>query len=431
VSARPHPAGAQLAGGFALPGAIPDRETVAGWRQWRLTRHSFVPAPRLSIAEYRALSPRRRQLHDLHRAATHANLPLQDTPMSMAVTRLMRSRLQTNALKHKPTTRAGLMITGGGYQGKTETACEIAAAFEDAWLDLHAQLNPNALPGTRDLHAPVAYVQTPVTAKPKSTCRAVLDFFGADHKNMTLPQLTRAVRASLHDHGTRALLLDDITRLKMHRADDQDTLDLIRALMSMHTTLVLIGVNIPGSGLLREGKHDPRTGQWVFPPPAHTSGDDLATQTERRFDLVHLEPFRYDSAKDINAWIAHLAGLEEHLRLFDAAPGMLSAGRMPEYLFRRTGGVVGLLERLVEEGCAEAVDSGVEKLTENLLDTIGINLGNDPRRDPAAGEIPPVPARPTAVATATAAAAKGRRRPRNSVFDDHGPGEHPVAVGSS
>jgi hypothetical protein len=73
------------------------------------------------------------------------------------------------------------MITGGGYQGKTETACEIAAAFEDAWLDLHQQLNPAAVRGTRDLHSPVAYVQTPVTAKPKSLCRAILDFYGADH----------------------------------------------------------------------------------------------------------------------------------------------------------------------------------------------------------------------------------------------------------
>src|SRR5207244_1106796 len=129
VTGKPKPVGDQEPAAFVLPGAIPDRETVAGWRRWRLTRHAFVPAPRLSVAEYRALSPRRRQLHDLHRAATHANLPLQDTPMSTAVARLMRSRLQTNALKHKPTTRAGLMITGGGYQGKTETACEVAAAF--------------------------------------------------------------------------------------------------------------------------------------------------------------------------------------------------------------------------------------------------------------------------------------------------------------
>ncbi|GLI03012.1 AAA family ATPase [Phytohabitans aurantiacus] len=396
---------------FILPGPITDRETVEGWRRWRRTRHAFVPAPRLITADYRRLSPRKRHLHDLHRAATHANLPLQDTPMSLAVTRIMRSRLQTNALKHKPTTRAGLMITGGGYQGKTETACEIAAAFEDAWLDLHHQLNPNALPGTRDLHAPVAYVQTPVTAKPKSTCEAILDFFGADHHKMTLPQLTRAVRNSLHDHGVRALLLDDITRLKMHRADDQDTLDLLRAFMSMHTTVVLIGVDIPGSGLLREGRHDPRTGQWVFPPPA---GDGPATQTERRFDLVHLEPFRYDTPQRIAAWVAHLAGLEHHLRLLKAAPGMLTGGAMPEYLFRRTAGVVGLLERLVEDGCTEALDTGVERLTENLLDTIAINLGNDPTRDSAAGEIPAVPT------TQRPRSAPRKRRGRNTVFDDHG-----------
>ncbi len=398
---------------FILPGPIADRETVAGWRQWRLTRHSFTPAPRLSLADYRRLSPRKRQLHDLHRAATHANLPLQDTPMSLAVTRIMRSRLQTNALKHKPTTRPGLMITGGGYQGKTETACEIAAAFEDAWLALHHQLNPNAVPGTRDLHAPVAYVQTPVTAKPKSTCEAILDFFGADHHKMTLPQLTRAVRTSLHDHGVRVLLLDDFTRLKMHRADDQDSLDLLRAFMSMHTTLVLIGVDIPGSGLLREGRHDPRTGQWVFPPPGHASTEGLATQTERRFDLVTLETFRYDTDEHIAAWTAHLAGLEQHLRLLKTTPGMLTTGRMPEYLFRRTSGVVGLLERLVEDGCAEALDSGAEQLTEALLDQVTINLGNDPGRDAAAGEIPQVPA-------ASTRDPRAGRRARNTVFDDPG-----------
>jgi chloramphenicol 3-O-phosphotransferase len=399
---------------FILPGPVADRETVAGWRQWRLTRHSFVPAPRLSLAEYRRLGSRRRHLHDLHRAATHANLPLLDTPMSLAVTRLMRSRVQTNALKHKPTTRAGLMITGGGYQGKTETACEIAAAFEDAWLDLHAQLNPNAIPGTRDLHAPVAYVQTPVTAKPKSTCEAILEFFGADHHKMTLPQLTRAVRTSLHDHGVRVLLLDDITRLKMHRADDQDTLDLLRAFMSMHTTLVLIGVDIPGSGLLREGRHDPRTGQIVFPPP-RGRGEDPSTQTERRFDLVHLEPFRYDTGEHIAAWTAHLAGLEQQLRLLHATAGMLTAGTMPEYLFRRTAGVVGLLERLVEDGCAEALESGAENLTQSLLDGITINLGNDPTRDAAAGEIPPIPA-----TTTPAAGRRAGSRGRNTVYDDRG-----------
>ena len=54
--------------------------------------------------------------------------------MSAAVTRVLGSRVLNNALKHKPTTRAGVMVNGGGYQGKTETVCEVAAAFEDQWL---------------------------------------------------------------------------------------------------------------------------------------------------------------------------------------------------------------------------------------------------------------------------------------------------------
>jgi hypothetical protein len=56
-------------------------------------------------------------------------------------------------------------------------------------LHLHGQLNPTALRGTRDLHAAVACVQTPVTATPKSTCEAVLDFYGERCKGMMLPQL--------------------------------------------------------------------------------------------------------------------------------------------------------------------------------------------------------------------------------------------------
>jgi hypothetical protein len=196
-------------------------------------------------------------------------------------------------------------------------------------------------------------------------------------------------------------------------------LDLIRSLMSMHVTLVLIGVGIPSSGLLREGRHDPRTGQWVFPPATTDSyNDEAATQTERRFDLVNLDPFRYDTPEGIAAWITHLAGIEEHLRLFRAQPGMLTDGAMPEYLFRRTGGIVGLLERLIEDGCMQAIDTGTERLTVELLDGVEINLGNVPGRDPSAGEIPPIPPQPAT--TKAKQTSKRPKRPRNTVFDDHG-----------
>ena len=64
---------------FLLPDSPPQRDTVNGWEHWRTTRHGFVPAPRLSLAEWRLLSPRKKTLHDLHRTATHANLALLQT----------------------------------------------------------------------------------------------------------------------------------------------------------------------------------------------------------------------------------------------------------------------------------------------------------------------------------------------------------------
>ena len=212
-------------------------------------------------------------------------------------------------------------------------------------------------------------------------------------------------------------MLDDITRLRMHRADDQDVLDLLRAFMSMHVTLVLIGVDIPGSGLLREGRHDPRTGQWAFPPSRHAGIHQLeATQTERRFDLIELDRFRYDTPAQITAWTRHLAGVEQQLRLMDAAPGMLTGGTMPEYLYRRTNGVVGLLERLIEDGCREAIATGTECLSQALLDNVVLSLGGASGRDAQAGEIPAIPPGPQPGGSE----ARKRKRGRNTVFDDRG-----------
>ena len=122
---------------FLRAGPPPDRTTWEGWQQWRRSRRSFTPAKRLSLAEYQALSARGQALHDLHRTATHVNLRLQETPMSRKVSDLMRGRLQNNAVKFTPGTRDGLMISGGGFQGKTETARWAAAEFEDLWRGIY------------------------------------------------------------------------------------------------------------------------------------------------------------------------------------------------------------------------------------------------------------------------------------------------------
>src|SRR5258708_16913277 len=95
------------------------------------------------------MTPRQRRLHDLRRVATHSNLAVQETPMSAWVSRKMRSLIETNAFCQGPDTRPGLMVNGGGCQGKTETVCEALACFEDEWLP-PCPPNPAPAPARRD-----------------------------------------------------------------------------------------------------------------------------------------------------------------------------------------------------------------------------------------------------------------------------------------
>jgi hypothetical protein len=229
--------------------------------------------------------------------------------------------------------------------------------------------------------------------------------------------LLRTVKQAINDHGSKVLAIDDATRLKLHREADQDVLDLLRELMSMSVTLILIGVGIPRSGLLRDGRRDPATGQWIIPPVkdrGKSRNDDAPGQTDLRFEMTDLDRFSYGGAASTKAWIAHLVGLEQQLRLLNARDGMLSDGDMPEYLFRHTRGTVGILRKLIQKACRRAIETGEEEITTALLDTLTITRRDLPGLDPGSGEISGFLAAPD-----TEKPAKPRKH-RNTVFDDHG-----------
>jgi hypothetical protein len=369
----------------------------------------------ITAAGYAAMTARQRRLHDLHRVATHSNLAIQETPMSAFVSGQMRSLIETGAFCRGPDTRPGLMINGGACQGKTETACEALACFEDEWLALYDQ-NPSAVAGTLDLHVPAVYVRTPVKATPVSACQRILRFYGERYQGMRLEDLLCTVKDAVFDHGTKAIVIDDVTRLKLHREADQDVLDLIRELMSLPVTLILVGVGIPKSGLLRGGRKDPQTGQWIVPPVkdrGKSRNDDAPGQTDLRFELIDLDRFSYAAPGGPAAWTAHLVGIEQQLRLLNGCDGMLSGGGMPEYLFGRTNGIIGLLKKLIQAGCRRAIETGTETITADLLDTLAISPADLPGLDPEAGEAPEIPAPPE-----PSSRKPGKRR--NTVFDDRG-----------
>jgi hypothetical protein len=130
-------------------------------------------------------------------------------------------------------------------------------------------------------------------------------------------------------------------------------------------------------------------------------------------ELIEIDRFRYITPTQIEAFVNHLAGIEQHLRLMNAKVGMLTGGTMPEYLMRRTGGVIGLLGRRLEDGAQEAMGSGKELIDESLLDEIVLRR-DGPEQAP---DEPVIPADPPTADKQTNPA----KRPRNTVFDDAGP----------
>lgn len=394
-----------------VPLVRPDVETVQGLRRWAASRGQAQRPPILSVAEYAVLTPQERRRYDIRRRVSNCNLAILETPMLVAARAAMEQRIWANALDNSPGAREGIMVNGGGAQGKTATVLSVVGDFLEEWEELHGYDNPDAFPGGRDVHEPVVYARTPSKPTQKTLCIAILEAVGEDGtEKETFGALRRRVIKTLKELGARILVLDDITRIKMHRLDDQDVLDLVRDIMDTGATLILIGVGITSSALLSEGTTDAAerdAAPLALAPKRNrlrkrtVEDDDQYTQTERRFKLLHVTNFGYANARERRDWLSFLAGVGQELRLLgmdkDRPGRILTDGDLPEYLFRRTGGVVGTVNRLITEACRVVVPdpvTGEELITVELLDGITANYSADEGRVAEVGEIPDVPAVP-------------------------------------
>jgi hypothetical protein len=373
-----------------------DITDLDGWKAFVRARDAFQPPRVVTRAEYEALSARERVRYDFIRRMAMYNLPKQQTPMTTAVQAQVQQVLRANMLKREPGVRGGVFISADGAVGKSTLMREIAANFE-AELEVMREVLPNFVQHG-DRWVPVAWVTVPPKLSIRSLAEAILAFYGEPFRTRsTESQLTKAVEAVIKDCATRLLVLDDITRYRDTEADRYAS-DWIRNLMETSVTVVAMGVDVQGSGILYDGKlaHDQR----------------LGTQTRRRFTLLDLEPFSYDTTDDVRDWIAHLQALEQGLPLLDKTDGMLST-ELPEYLFQRTNGVIGVLHDWIQLAAEALIGrppaEGGETLTREDLDR------TQPKGQPTARAHTPS-------ATSTSGVAKkkaGTRKPRsrNTVFD--------------
>jgi hypothetical protein len=301
-------------------------------------------------------------LYDMARQIAVANLPTHETPMAATLRSRITTTLNANTLSNKPGVRTGLLLSADAGLGKTTLIRDVAATFDEHQRQL-ATVFPSVA-GHRDRWIPVAWINVPPNVSIKGLCTEMLKFYG----DATAPRMTEtALSVRVHDLvkacGTRLLVLDDITRMKMHREADKDAADWVRALMETGATILGIGVNVEQSGLLDEGEASARD--------RHT-----LTQTRRRFTVHRLDPFTTETQDVFSGWLSHLRAVELDLPLLDKTPGMLTSGDTPAYLLRRTNGVLGTLTRLITEAALTVIGQPYtgpgtgETLTRQVLDSV-------------------------------------------------------------
>ena len=242
---------------------------------------------------------------------------------------------------------------------------DIAADF-DADIRTYHDLLPDTI-HFRDRWVPIAWVTVPPKLSIRSLGTAILNFYGEPVPSRPNDSdITSRVEDVLRDCGTRLLVLDDITRYKDGEAD-RFASDWIRNLMESSVSVVAMGVDIRGSGILFDGKGRPRNNR-------------LSTQTGRRFTVLEIEPFTYDTPTGIRDWVAHLSAVENDLLLLDKEAGMLSTA-LPEFLYERTNGVLGLLTEWVELAALSIIGrtpaQGGESLTREDFEAIPVKAQYD------------------------------------------------------
>ncbi|RFU36668.1 ATP/GTP-binding protein [Actinomadura logoneensis] len=327
---------------------VPEREalppgnpltTREGWRRF-VGRAPRPPEP-LSAEALLALPRATRAARQDARRDYHADLPLVSTPTIQKVIATGRLLVQLN--RNQISARRGAIISGMSGTGKTTALTQLARAHELATRRRHPR-DPERMP--------VLYVTIPPAATPRMLAVEFARFFGLEiGPSANLTDVTNTVcSVAAHTH-VALVLVDEIHNLNLATRFGAEVSDQLKYFAErLPATFIYAGVEVEAQGLF-----------------AGARGRQIAG----RFAVVEAAPFAYGTAEQRNAWDALVATLESTLRLRDHTPGTLPA--IAEDLYRRTGGMIGSLSQLVRGAAILAIETGIEQITDDLLDLVPLD----------------------------------------------------------
>lgn len=311
--------------------------TKEGWRAFVEER----PEPPPPLAPGTKLDAEELDSYQEARKDYHSSSVIIATPTIRKVVTTGRKRIVLN--RHQVSARRGLIVSGSAGTGKTTAITQLGKNVEQ----LTRRRNPSA---TGQL--PVVFVTVPPAATPKMLAGEFARFLGVPllHR-MSQVQITNAVCDLLAQLGTTLVLVDEIHNLDLTTRYGAEASDQLKYLSErIAATFVLAGLEVETSTLFQG-----------------TRGAQIAG----RYSVIPSQPFRRRNRQSLEEWQSVIGTLEESLRLHRHRPGTLLA--LDAYLHERTSGLIGSLSQLIREAAIEAIDSGAERITKRLLDSVELD----------------------------------------------------------
>lgn len=356
--------------------------TKEGWD--RIVHADPVPRPEiLSARKFKSLNGRDLSRYNKQRRLWHANMGVLHTEQLQRLHHKLWDIMNSNQ-QNGSHAKGAIAVEGDSNLGKS-TAVELFA--KEFHLSEIAE-NGDRTDTGNERH-PVVRVTLSGHPTISTLNKSLLYYFA--HMGLSRGNADDFARRALDVFlacEVRLLIVDDLHFLRWESVDGSKVSNQLKFLANeFPITLLLVGVGLTQRGLYRQGRtfgasiHKPSAARSTRPPSSSGRVVNAAVlgPTANRTTQHELTPFQYKTADDKRYWRTVVKAIEDNLVLTEHRQGTLSLS-LADYLFERSSGYMGSLVTLINRGCARAVRTGAEALTEELLEQVEIDVAAETAR---------------------------------------------------
>ena len=329
------------AGADARDGHFDRRESL----EQLLADHTPSSPQVANIADYESWAPSRQRKFDEDRTERIARSIVVETPQ---LRQLGIEYRRASMFARRPIGRTGVILTGPATTGKTTAAFQIMLQAMRAHESTQPEWRARG-------EIPVVYVEVPPKVNAKVLMGRFLHFLGLPVlPRMTLEERTSLVTDVLNRANVRLVVVDEMQNL-LQASGRFETAQALKNLMnSVRAVPLYVGIDLDRSAL---------------------TNSELGAQFASRCALVSLDRMALRSRDDRRLWGGLIVGFERQLPLLNHPERTLLP--LAEYLWRRTGGSIAALSRLLTFAALDLVNENEpesETITRERLDSIRLDL---------------------------------------------------------